>query len=161
MKKSGNRFKLLWVRFLLDMTEFFTVWDISHWDSLAKVIVETLSLEIFKTQLDRVLSNHTSPLFSHRVLDQMIFYSPFQLWYSMIHIKALYIFFLYFFFFKYWLMPFCRKHKQQRLKQDLEGSNQTAVRCLWCYPQSLKIIYQADRESARKIYDKFCCLTGN
>jgi len=56
--QRGHGFKLKEGRFRLAIrTKFFTVRVMKHWHRLPGDIVEALSLETFKTRLDRALSN--------------------------------------------------------------------------------------------------------
>ena len=57
-KTRGNGSKLHWERFHLDIgKKIFTVRTINHWNNLSRDVMESLSLEVFKMRLDRVLDN--------------------------------------------------------------------------------------------------------
>jgi len=55
-RTRGNRHKLKHRKFQLNMRKnFFTLRLIEHWNRLRREVVESPSLEIFKTRLDAVL----------------------------------------------------------------------------------------------------------
>ncbi|GAB0179369.1 hypothetical protein GRJ2_000402200 [Grus japonensis] len=57
-KTRGNGCKLLLGRFQLDTRgQFFTMRTISHWNNLAREVVDSPTLDTFKIQLDRVLGH--------------------------------------------------------------------------------------------------------
>jgi len=55
-RTRGNRHKLKNKKFHLNMRKkFFTLRETEHWNRLPRGAVESLSLKIFKTHLDKVL----------------------------------------------------------------------------------------------------------
>jgi len=57
-KTRVNRSKLHWERFHHNIRKtFFTVRRIHHWNNLLRDMVKSPPLEVFRTQLDRVLDN--------------------------------------------------------------------------------------------------------
>ncbi|PKU48493.1 hypothetical protein llap_1234 [Limosa lapponica baueri] len=57
-KRRGNGYELLLGRFQLDTSgKFFTMRTTSHWNNLPREVVDSLSLDTFKIQLDRVLAH--------------------------------------------------------------------------------------------------------
>ena len=55
-RTRGSRHKLKHRKFQLNMQNFFTLRVTEHWNRLPRGIVESPSLEIFKTHLDTVLT---------------------------------------------------------------------------------------------------------
>lgn len=56
----GNGHKVKYKKFCLNIRKkksFFTVMVIKHWNNLLRGVKDSLSLKIFKTQLDMVLNN--------------------------------------------------------------------------------------------------------
>jgi len=51
----GNGHKLKHRKFQLNMKNFFTLRVMEHWNRLPRGVVDSRSLEIFKTCLDKVL----------------------------------------------------------------------------------------------------------
>jgi len=59
-RRRGNQHKLKHRKFRLNMRKnFFTLRVTEHWNRLLREVVESPSLEIFKTRLDKVLYNLT------------------------------------------------------------------------------------------------------
>ena len=57
-KTRGHGHRLKHLKLPLNVRKYFSaVMVVKHWDRLPREVVESPSLEIFKTQLDKVLSN--------------------------------------------------------------------------------------------------------
>lgn len=94
-KTRGNRQKLHWEMFHIEKgNNFFRVRTIIHFNNLPRDAVQSLSLELFKIWLARVLDHPIKAPFSQEKLDLLIPRDPFQhglVCGSMIHLAAAYI----------------------------------------------------------------------
>lgn len=78
-EKTKDKYRLHQEKFCLDIRkEFSTISTNNHCKNVPWGVVECLSLDVFKIQLDSVLDNLFKAPFSHERLDLMVLQGPFQ-----------------------------------------------------------------------------------